>query len=62
MEDFKRSRNLLLVAGCCSLISTILQLASNQFILAPILNIAACICFFMGAYTNHKKITKDNKD
>lgn len=62
MKNLKRSRNLSLLAGFLFIINTILAYASNQFILVPILESIASICFFAGAYTYHKKITKDNKD
>lgn len=62
MKNFRRSRNLSLLAGFCLIISTIITLESNQFILVPVLYAIASICFFAGAYTYHKKITKDNKD
>lgn len=62
MKNFKRSRNLLLLAGFCFVISTILAFESNQFILIPILDAIASICFFAGAYNYHKKIAKGNKD
>jgi hypothetical protein len=62
MKNFKRSRNLSLLAGLCFIISTIIALVSNQFILVPILYAIASIPFFAGAYTYHKRITKDNKD
>lgn len=60
MKNFKLSRNLWLIAGFCFLLSTILQLASNAFVLVPILNVITCILFFINAYLNHKKI-KDNR-
>jgi hypothetical protein len=62
MKNFKRDRNLLLLAGFLFIINTIWALASTQFILVPILEAIASICFFAGAYDYHKKITKDNKD
>jgi hypothetical protein len=62
MKNFKRSRNLSLLAGFLFIINTILLLVSNQFILVPILEAIASICFFAGAYDYHKKITKDNND
>lgn len=62
MKNFKRSRTLSLLAGSLSLINTIIALEGNLFILVPILNAIASICFFVGAYTYDKKITKDNKN
>lgn len=62
MKNFKRDRNLSLLAGFGFIICTGIALGSNQFILVPILCEIASICFFAGAYTYHKKITKDNKD
>jgi hypothetical protein len=62
MKNFKRDRNLSLLAGFLFIINTIWALASTQFILVPILEAIASICFFAGAYDYHKKITKDNKD
>lgn len=56
MKNFKRSRNLSLLAGFGFIISTIIALESNQFILVPILYVIASILFFAGAYTNHKKL------
>lgn len=62
MKNFRRSWNLSLLAGSCLIISTIITLESNQFILIPVLYAITSICFFAGAYTYHKKITKDNKN
>jgi hypothetical protein len=59
MKNFKRSRNLSLLAGFLFIINTILLLASNQFILVPILEAIASICFFAGAYDYHKQINKE---
>ena len=62
MKNFKLYRNLLLIAGLCSFLSFILNLASIKSTLLLALNGIMGILLFIDAYINHKKIIKNNKD
>jgi putative flippase GtrA len=67
MNKSKLNRNIYFFCGLGFMLSTFLQLrvfqlASNKYVILPIINGIGCILMFVIAYIYHKQINKDNKN
>lgn len=62
MNRSKLYRNIWMFGGLCYLLFTVLNLVDNKSNVIIILDMIACIIFFINAYLHHNKINKNNKN